>query len=257
MTEVSSSEDVYGSSDWDSDSDSNSDANLTPEMRAASESGMTVMEFRHTWHFFYHGKTEEQLAAVIDDSRRSKLLETVARQKEHCHWCQILALNERNMALKAEEGKKNHTMAMVYAEGNNLIVPKSFKFIEENILTGDIKLAEPEFLSGCSCPDDFDCLGSNCHCLQDVDCKDANIPKGSRRLNAYHIAGERRGCLRGWMLHSRYPIYECHDKCGCSNRCANRVVGKGRKVGLKVFPTEDGRGWGMYRPADSPKIIYS
>jgi hypothetical protein len=52
-------------------------------------------------------------------------------------------------------------------------------------------------------------------------------------------------CLRGKVLESRHPIYECHAGCACSVDCKNRVVERGRKIPLQIFRTTDGRGWGM------------
>lgn len=41
------------------------------------------------------------------------------------------------------------------------------------------------------------------------------------------------------------PIYECNNRCKCGPDCINRVVQKGRTVGLCIFRTENNRGWGV------------
>lgn len=66
---------------------------------------------------------------------------------------------------------------------------------------------------------------------------------------AYHSQGAKAGLLRGSELHSRLPIYECHDGCKCSKAgCPNRVVERGRQVPLQIFRTPGGeRGWGEFR----------
>lgn len=43
----------------------------------------------------------------------------------------------------------------------------------------------------------------------------------------------------------RTPIFECNKRCSCDDRCHNRVVQKGRKHGLCIFKTPNGRGWGV------------
>jgi histone-lysine N-methyltransferase SUV39H len=66
------------------------------------------------------------------------------------------------------------------------------------------------------------------------------------KIYAYHSQGSRKELLRGAVLHSRDPIYECHSGCTCSKDSSNRVVERGRKVPLDIFQTEDGRGLGTY-----------
>jgi hypothetical protein len=64
------------------------------------------------------------------------------------------------------------------------------------------------------------------------------------KIYVYHGTGPRKECLRGAVLESRNPIYECHAGCACSEDCKNRVVEWGRKVPLQIFRTDNGRGWG-------------
>lgn len=171
---------------------------------------------RHNIHFFYHEQGDTKFAD----------------QERQCHYCQFRKWSSHEL----------YPMSIVFPVDTKLIIPKNFEFIEKNIYRKGVELANEAFTTGCECEDDLQCMQKGCHCLQDVD--DADLLHGAK-LNSYHVVGERKGCLRGDMLKSRKPIYECHEKCRCSDRCANRVVGKGKKVNLQVFPTENGRGWGM------------
>ena len=67
-----------------------------------------------------------------------------------------------------------------------------------------------------------------------------------RKIYVYHGTGKRKECLRGKVLESRHPIYECHASCACGVDCRNRVVERGRKIPLQIFRTDNGRGWGMF-----------
>lgn len=53
----------------------------------------------------------------------------------------------------------------------------------------------------------------------------------------------KKGCLVGFYLNSRNPIYECNRRCKCGPDCKSRLVQKGRTVPLEIFKTAD-RGWG-------------
>ena len=76
------------------------------------------------------------------------------------------------------------------------------------------------------------------------------------RILVYHTMGKRKDCLRGKVLESRHPIYECHASCACSEDCINRVVDRGRKIPLQIFKTRNGRGWGMAFPfPDLQKLL--
>lgn len=75
------------------------------------------------------------------------------------------------------------------------------------------------------------------------------------KVYVYHSTGDRNECLRGAVLQSRDPIYECHSTCVCSDNCSNRVVHRGRKIPLQIFRTSDGRGWGMATSGDLRSIV--
>lgn len=73
----------------------------------------------------------------------------------------------------------------------------------------------------------------------------------AKKRFAYHSMGAKKGMLKGNILHSREPIYECHEGCKCSRDCPNRVVERGRQVPLQIFRTDEGaRGWGVRAMAD-------
>lgn len=171
-----------------------------------------AMDHRHKCHFFYHGK---------DDP-------TFAEQERTCHYCQF----------RQFDSHEQYPISIVFEQDTTLEIPTSFQFIEKSIAY-DVELAEDSVRTGCNCEDDASCLDQTCECFEDVDWTSVR----GYTAGAYHVTGDRKGCLRGWMLHSRLPIYECHERCSCSERCPNRVVGQGRKVPLQVFPTAN-RGWG-------------
>ncbi|KAI5015795.1 hypothetical protein ZWY2020_059334 [Hordeum vulgare] len=56
---------------------------------------------------------------------------------------------------------------------------------------------------------------------------------------------------RGHLV--RKFIKECWSKCGCGMRCGNRVVQRGIRHNLQVFPTGNGRGWGLRTQDALPK----
>ena len=98
-------------------------------------------------------------------------------------------------------------------------------------------------MSGCSCRKkrgSNECKYPNeCECLQD------SGGEARRKIGQYHDAGYKRGCLVKAFLLSRFHIFECNQKCDCSQHCKNRVIQYGRKIGLELFKTRD-RGWGEY-----------
>ena len=170
------------------------------------------MEKRQYNHFHFHGKGDP----------------TPGANEADCHYCQLMSFSTH----------KNVPVSIVLDPSGTRIIPKDFKFIEETIFTG-VKLADGGFLSGCSCADGSQCMTDQCTCMQDTVQRSIG-----GKINAYHAAGERKGCLRGEILNSRWPIYECNSGCSCGEKCPNRVVGAGRKVDLQIFPTKDNRGWG-------------
>ena len=77
------------------------------------------------------------------------------------------------------------------------------------------------------------------------------------KIYVYHGTGKRKECLRGRVMESRHPIYECHASCACSEDCRNRVVERGRKIPLQIFRTDNGRGWGLSQSIFSLSFPYT
>lgn len=160
------------------------------------------------------------------------------KEKEDCHYCQ----------LRAWDSNELYPVGIIKnAPGDKFFIDPKFRFIEKNVVSKGVEFADEQFLSGCDCKDD---CTEECACLQDVELPqlgdDDYDPDSDLKPNPYHTNTARHdGCLKGFMLNSRRPIYECHDKCKCAGKCASRVVGQGRKVPLQIFKTADGRGWGM------------
>lgn len=147
---------------------------------------------------------------------------------------------------------------MVNETDDGAALPPDFRFIDHSEFGPGVEPAAANFRSGCVCGDDDECMYDGCHCLGEMDDSDsdgdddtgggrrrtANGGGGPRKkMFAYHSHGVKAGMLRGKILQSREPIYECHEGCACSSRCPNRVVERGRQIPLQIFRTED-RGWG-------------
>lgn len=168
-------------------------------------------------------------------------------EEEKCHWCQI-----RSFATHST------IPITIVNDHDHAVLNPDFRFIDHSIIADDVPVAEDSFRAGCDCADDEDCMYSTCHCLDemapDSDEEDANgsSARPRRKRFAYHSSGAKAGLLRSRILHSREPIYECHEGCSCSLQCPNRVVERGRTVPLQIFRTED-RGWGVRCPVDIKK----
>jgi hypothetical protein len=199
-----------------SDSEESMETSLFTSMIPRSHPN--YVQLTHSW---FHRPDEYQTGGLVDLA--------------NCHWCQF-------GIWKSHQLYPTSIMNQVAGQKHILLDVKKFTFIEANILSEGVEQAGEEFESGCDCKRDRDCTTSGCACLQDID-TDGKEPKAY--TSAYYDTGAAKGFLRKEMLDSRDPIYECNDKCSCTEDCANRVVGKGRKTSLQVFRTDDGRGWGM------------
>jgi histone-lysine N-methyltransferase SUV39H len=142
------------------------------------------------------------------------------------------------------------------------VINPDFKFIDHTVIGKGVPVPEASFRTGCDCKDDEDCMYNTCQCLdemagssdEDDDHQDGGSggPRTRKQRFAYYASGPKAGLLRDRILHSREPIYECHDGCSCSKNCPNRVVERGRTVPLQIFRTPD-RGWGVRCPVDIKK----
>ncbi|KJZ73268.1 Histone-lysine N-methyltransferase, H3 lysine-9 specific dim-5 [Hirsutella minnesotensis 3608] len=178
-------------------------------------------------HFFHHGKAN------------------TADEHDDCHWCQLRSFPTH---LTAPVTVVNDSEAK-----SNVVLPPSFRFIDENQFGEGVERAEESFRSGCTCDDDTDCQYMGCLCLAELEDEAdesedermgsvANL--GPKKAYAYHTHGAKAGLLRSKLHRSKLPLYECHQGCSCSANCPNRVVERGRTVPLQIFLTEN-RGWGV------------
>lgn len=88
---------------------------------------------------------------------------------------------------------------------------------------------------GCACKDE--CAASEaCMCYQRQ--SDENARYGRGPGFAYDLNG-----LLQFRHDEKMAIWECNDMCGCPPSCRNRVIGKGRKVPVDLYRT-DNCGWG-------------
>ncbi|KAJ4300157.1 hypothetical protein N0V88_002826 [Collariella sp. IMI 366227] len=182
-------------------------------------------------HFFNHG-----------------LPESDPEEERNCHWCQI-----RSFAT-------HKTIPITIVNGvDDKVLNPNFRFIDHSILSEDVPVADTAFRAGCECPNDKDCMYDTCHCLDEVDDdsyddEDDSVSNSQQRRKcfAYYSSGAKAGLLRDKILHTRVPIYECHELCRCSLNCPNRVVQRGRTVPLQIFRTDE-RGWGVKCPVNIRK----
>ncbi|CAD6503387.1 BgTH12-03052 [Blumeria graminis f. sp. triticale] len=148
----------------------------------------------------------------------------LAAERAMCHWCRFQSWSSYQL----------FPVSIINMESDE-IIDDNFEFIEKNIVRNGVELADEEFQAGCTCETSFDCLKAGCHCLDDIETSDVEDENYS--INAYHVVGRRKGCLRGEMLSSRMPIYECNRQCGCPDDCPNKVVSRGRQLPLQIFRT--------------------
>ncbi|EGY16662.1 hypothetical protein VD0002_g1221 [Verticillium dahliae] len=193
-------------------------------------------------HFFHHADTEKQTPGIT-------------KEKADCHWCQIRAFPTH----------ATHPITIIN-DIDDATLPSNFRFLQSSVLGEGVQAAEDSFRSGCDCTDDQDCQYGGCLCLQEQDDADGNDnddededddevaagsgqrEQGRKKIYRYHTHGAKAGLLRSEFLHegggSTQPLYECHEGCGCTARCPNRVVSRGRRVALQIFRTAH-TGWGV------------
>ncbi|OJZ88213.1 hypothetical protein ASPFODRAFT_59039 [Aspergillus luchuensis CBS 106.47] len=116
----------------------------------------------------------------------------------------------------------------------------NFEFVNAYKLRQGVTPVPEEFLAGCSC-DGF-CDPARCLCLsKEEETNDPMVP--------YKRAEDdgRLLVLTPEFLKRKVMIYECSSRCGCDERCWNRVVQNGRTVRLEIFWTGS-RGFGLRSP---------
>ncbi|ROV89804.1 hypothetical protein VSDG_08580 [Cytospora chrysosperma] len=223
------------------------------------------MEAATERHFYQHS----------DDSEVSQ------SERENCHFCQLrsFATHKTFPITIVNETSDGATLPSNFRFIDHSILGSGVTPAEEDFRTGcDCPNEEACMYADCKCLDEVE--GSDV----EVDDNDVEVDKeaqeiaqwyenqrkkpdwarvrGSRdgstdtpdpaangqrkKRFAYHSQGAKAGLLRGSYVHSRAPIYECHEGCRCNKSlCPNRVVERGRKVPLQIFRTEDDRGWGV------------
>lgn len=142
-----------------------------------------------------------------------------------CHWCQL-------------ESYKSHASypVAITNEINGDVLPSNFRFIEQSVWGENVPGPDLDFIVGCTCEDDDGCFSRKCAC------QDAYEPLEDSEY--YSCYDNKTGRLLPDLLgRSRDAIWECSDRCVCSDDCINHVVARGRKVPLEIFRTKD-RGWG-------------
>jgi len=72
-----------------------------------------------------------------------------------------------------------------------------------------------------------------------------------------HSAYDENGRLQEpFSTFTDMPIWECNEYCGCDlSACPNRVVQRGRTVGLDIFKTKE-KGWGVRTIDAVPKVSF-
>lgn len=87
-----------------------------------------------------------------------------------------------------------------------------------------------------------DGLLRDCYLQQGIsDCSSCKIPGGCYCLDVPRVDARGRGKASPIQ---RTFIRECSVKCGCHQKCGNRVVQQGMKYQIEVFHTGE-RGWGI------------
>jgi [histone H3]-lysine9 N-trimethyltransferase SUV39H len=145
--------------------------------------------------------------------------------------------------------------------------PLTFRFTLDYVYGKDVEPPDLETMEGCtSCrPNMGQFCGceytAKCECLEYAEVNRSKLTESQeKKLKVIESVGgstlgfpkrfpysQRTGLLVDAYLTSRFPIYECNERCACGRICKTRVVQKGRKVSLQIFKTQN-RGWGLRSP---------
>lgn len=135
-------------------------------------------------------------------------------------------LKRRLLALKGP----SITFAPGCEEHARELFAKGFEFMNTYKLQKGVTKVEEAFNAGCSCTGD-ECDPKRCTCLSLDD-------NSNSKLVPYRYQnGSTRAVLRRDFLDRRAMIFECSSRCGCSEKCWNRVVQRGRTLPLEIFYT--------------------
>ncbi|KAF2401350.1 SET domain-containing protein [Trichodelitschia bisporula] len=142
--------------------------------------------------------------------------------------------------------------------------PLKFEFINQYIYREGVHQPDPGTVEGCvSCRENMGAAcgceyTKLCECLEYAEVNVSKLTEGERvKLDKITRQGgstlglpkrfpysREQGILVTAYLDSRYPIYECNERCICGPICKTRMVQHGRQVGLEIFKTAT-RGWGL------------
>lgn len=143
--------------------------------------------------------------------------------------------------------------------------PADFAFTDHYILTNTLEKVSRQVDSstviprGCNCDNELGvCDPRTCTCyaiheqlapnpwvMQTRQGEDGRTEHHEESEFRYDFAYNRNGKLKRELVQwPRTPIWECNSRCSCTEDCRNRVVQKGRTVGLDVFKSLN-KGWGV------------
>ncbi|PWY83066.1 histone H3 methyltransferase SUV39H1/Clr4 [Aspergillus sclerotioniger CBS 115572] len=132
---------------------------------------------------------------------------------------------------------------VTFAPGDEHLLARfaaNFEFVNEYKIRQGVTPVPEEFNAGCTCVG-F-CDPARCLCLsKEEETNDSMVPYKRAEDDARLLV------LTPEFLKRKAMIYECSSRCGCDERCWNRVVQSGRTVRLEIFNTGN-RGFGLRSP---------
>ncbi|PWY89774.1 SET domain-containing protein, partial [Aspergillus heteromorphus CBS 117.55] len=136
--------------------------------------------------------------------------------------------------------KKISGPAVTFVPGDEHLLAQfaaNFEFVNSYKTRQGVTPVSEEFNAGCVCA--IACDPSRCLCLSKEEDTDEMVV-GYRRAHD----NMQMLVLTDEFLKRKAMIYECSSRCGCDERCWNRVVQSGRTVRLEIFNTGN-RGFGL------------
>lgn len=173
----------------------------------------------------------------------AELADKALSQKKKDRFYSVAKTLVENMIMKELTGKREKQLAELrtWERNMNSICSDPAKLAVENFV--DLELPPMDFVyineciagEGVTIPSD-PVVGCEC-----TDCFTDHKSCCPNQMNSW-FAYNKLGRLK---VSLGTPIYECNKRCKCGPSCLNRVVQKGRNVGLSIFRTTNGRGWGV------------
>ncbi|PYI12511.1 histone-lysine n-methyltransferase, suv9 [Aspergillus sclerotiicarbonarius CBS 121057] len=132
---------------------------------------------------------------------------------------------------------------VTFASGDEHLLAQfaaNFEFVNAYKIRQGVTPVSEEFNAGCTC--NGVCDPARCLCLsKEEETNDSMVPYKRAEDDARLLV------LTPEFLKRKAMIYECSSRCGCDERCWNRVVQSGRTVRLEIFNTGN-RGFGLRSP---------